>query len=101
MSMDLKQTSANLNRNVYFDRSKKILFPIKGYTAVVDAKLSSHFYTAEHLQKVANICFNSCVNDFGSPNFSLEESTCLNLCKSEIIPFIKEATPLQDKNFKN
>ena len=97
MSMDLKLTPSNLNTSVFYDRLHRVFLPNNGFSSLVDARLSQQIVTQEHLHKLSNICFEKCVNDFSSVNFTTEESTCLSLCKSQIKPILTNSRVLEEK----
>jgi len=53
-----------------------------------DRNLMDRFFNSQQKTKLANLCFNSCVNDFNSSSLSSEEFSCLDNCKNLSSQFV-------------
>ncbi len=77
----IKETSHNLNKSVFnnsfFSASKG------GFSVYNDNLFLQQIITNKHLKDLTNICFDKCVKNFSTIEFTSEESTCLNVCKND------------------
>jgi hypothetical protein len=82
MSFSIPNTSANNNKSVYLDSYNRLNPKASSvFTSLRELNLIKQVIKEEHLSKLGNICFSSCVNNFSSDIFTSDELSCLNQCK--------------------
>jgi hypothetical protein len=93
--MNLQEPSNNLNKSVFLDESHRINLPQGAYSLEKDRYLMKQIFTPQHFHKLTNFCFDKCVNNFASADFTSEESICLNMCKADTLSAVTKLDLLQ------
>jgi hypothetical protein len=82
MSLFLDNTPNNLNKSIFYYDPKKLFDANYGKKVQRDQIFINRIIEDDHVNKIHNMCFDKCVNDFNIDGFSETELQCFKGCKS-------------------
>jgi hypothetical protein len=92
MNAELLQTSANLNKSIWYWSPQEFFNTSNAARIKRDERILNTFFNYEHVYRISNLCFDKCVNDFDSVNLSFKETDCLKQCKNKSMAFYNDLT---------
>ena len=78
----------NYVKNVWEFQVKELSEQMMNEKLQRDQNLINRFFKYAQLQKISNMCFNACVNNFNDSTLQNEEVRCLSTCKETSLNFI-------------
>jgi hypothetical protein len=90
MNWELKQTSGNLNKSVWYWSPREFYDSSNGERIKRDERILNSFFNQEHVYRISNLCFDKCVHDFQSAKPVNEELDCLKQCKNKLMNYYSD-----------
>jgi hypothetical protein len=92
MNPELKETSANLNKSIWYWSPRDFFNSRNAERIKRDERILNSFFNYEHVYRISNLCFDKCVNNFTSTKFVENEMDCLKQCKNKLMSYYSDMT---------
>lgn len=90
MNWELKETSGNLNKSVWYWNPKEFFDSSNAERIKRDERILNTFFNHEHVYRISNLCFDKCVDDFLSDKPVNQEMECLKQCKNKLMSYYSD-----------